>query len=316
MTFWAYMLHCHGGTFYVGHTDDLERRVGQHKQGSIAGFTADHQPVELVWSQEFVTRDEAKAAEKQIKGWSRAKKLALIRGDWGRISVLARKKGGASTSSAQTGLGAGPGSEANSSPSFKANLAPTAKLTPTPDHPELVEGLTFSLLPHPQTPAASVRNLTARVRAADGLAWLTFEATPAASLKLPGRSSPRRTDGLWQSTCFELFVGCQQADYREFNFSPSGEWAAYRFAKYRGGMADLPMQIEPHINMQTLGDCFQLSVSLDARILQGARAMGLSAVIEELDGTRSYWALAHPPGQPDFHHPACFAATLPPPQQA
>jgi len=101
--FWAYMLHCRGGFYYVGHTDDLERRVAQHTTGAVAGFTADHLPVALVWSQDFPTRDEAKAAEKQIKGWSRAKKMALIRGDWGRISTLAKNKNGPSTSSGRAG---------------------------------------------------------------------------------------------------------------------------------------------------------------------------------------------------------------------
>ena len=93
------MLHCRGGFFYVGHTDDLERRIAQHSTGAIPGFTADHLPVELVWSQDFPTRYEAQTAEKQIKGWSRAKKLALIRSDWERISVLAKKKDSPSTSS-------------------------------------------------------------------------------------------------------------------------------------------------------------------------------------------------------------------------
>lgn len=92
MAFWTYMLHCRGGYFYVGHTDDLEKRMAQHSSGGIAGFTADHLPVELVWSQEFPTRDEAKASERRVKGWSRAKKLALIRCDWGRISMLARSR--------------------------------------------------------------------------------------------------------------------------------------------------------------------------------------------------------------------------------
>ena len=97
--FWAYMLHCRGGYFYVGHTDNLEHRIAQHKSGVLPGFTADHLPVELAWSQEFPTRYEAQTAEKQIKGWSRAKKLALIRGDWPQISVLAKKKDSPSTSS-------------------------------------------------------------------------------------------------------------------------------------------------------------------------------------------------------------------------
>ncbi len=88
----------------MGHTDDLERRFAQHKSGTFPGFARDHAPVELVWSEEFVTREEAKVAKKRIKGWSQAKKLALIRGDWARISTLAKKKSSPSTSSGQTGL--------------------------------------------------------------------------------------------------------------------------------------------------------------------------------------------------------------------
>jgi predicted GIY-YIG superfamily endonuclease len=98
------MLHCNGGKFYTGQTDDLERRIAQHESGAIPGFTRDHLPVRLVWSQEFPTRDEARQAERQIKGWSRAKKLALIRGDWPKISALAKSKDGPSTSSGQTAL--------------------------------------------------------------------------------------------------------------------------------------------------------------------------------------------------------------------
>ena len=92
MSFWAYMLHCNGGRFYVGHTDNLEQRMSQHETGSIPGFTRSFRPVQHVWSQEFTTREEAKAAERQIKGWSRAKKLALIRSDWDEISRLAKGK--------------------------------------------------------------------------------------------------------------------------------------------------------------------------------------------------------------------------------
>jgi predicted GIY-YIG superfamily endonuclease/proteasome lid subunit RPN8/RPN11 len=105
MVFWTYLLHCRGGLFYTGHTDDLERRIGEHKSGQVHGFTQDLLPIELVWTQEFVTRDEAKAAEKQIKSWSRRKKLALIRGDWAEISRLAKRKNGPSTSSGQAGNG-------------------------------------------------------------------------------------------------------------------------------------------------------------------------------------------------------------------
>ena len=104
MPFWAYMLHCRGGVFYTGHTDDLERRIAQHQTGYFPGFTSKLLPVHLVWSQEFVDRDEAKRAERQIKGWSRRKKLALIRDDWVDISRLAKGKSGPSTSSGQTEL--------------------------------------------------------------------------------------------------------------------------------------------------------------------------------------------------------------------
>jgi predicted GIY-YIG superfamily endonuclease len=105
MSFWAYMLHCRGGYYYVGHTDNLEARVTQHNRGIIKGFASEHRPVELVWSQEFPARDEAFRAERQIKGWSRAKKMALIRGDWNRISSLAKANGSPSTSSGRADFG-------------------------------------------------------------------------------------------------------------------------------------------------------------------------------------------------------------------
>ncbi|MCB2063052.1 MAG: Mov34/MPN/PAD-1 family protein [Novosphingobium sp.] len=104
MSFWAYMLHCRGGAYYTGHTDDLEKRISEHQGGLIEGFTSARLPVELVWSQEFPTRIEALEAEQRIKGWSRKKKMALIRGDWDEISMLAKAKNGASTGSARTGL--------------------------------------------------------------------------------------------------------------------------------------------------------------------------------------------------------------------
>jgi putative endonuclease len=90
VSFWCYMLHCRGGYLYVGHTDDLDRRMTEHETGALPGFTRDHLPVKLVWAEEFPTRYEAKEAERRIKGWRREKKLALIRGDWTGISRLAR----------------------------------------------------------------------------------------------------------------------------------------------------------------------------------------------------------------------------------
>ena len=289
------MLHCRGGYFYVGHTDDLERRIGDHQSGLIPGFTADHQPVELVWSDQFTNRDDAKAAERKLKGWSRAKKLALIRGDWDRISVLAKKKDSASTSSAWT-----------------ENEKPSA---PIPDRPELVEGLHFSLIPHPEAPLSRVRTVCARIWTSDSNEMLIeFTTEGSEALLLPTWASPARRDGLWRATCFEMFLMCDDGRYFEFNFSPSTEWAVYAFDSYRYGMRALDVDIPPHIQFATKVDIFLLEVDVDlGQIPSGQLSLGLSAVIEETDGTKSYWALAHPPGAPDFHHPTCFAATLPAP---
>ena len=91
MSFWAYMLRCSNGAYYAGHSDDLETRLAAHQMGSVGGYTSKHRPVKLVWFQEFPDRDSAFAAERQIKGWSRVKKEALIAGDWDGVQVLTRK---------------------------------------------------------------------------------------------------------------------------------------------------------------------------------------------------------------------------------
>lgn len=92
MYFYAYLLLCNDGSYYAGHTDDLDQRIAQHQSGVLGGYTAKRLPVRLVWSDRFLTRGEAFAAERQIKGWSRAKKKALIAGDWVLISNLARNR--------------------------------------------------------------------------------------------------------------------------------------------------------------------------------------------------------------------------------
>jgi predicted GIY-YIG superfamily endonuclease len=94
MAFWVYLLRCADGSYYAGHTDDLEKRIGEHMTGACGGYTATRLPVELAWSQECATRIEALGFERQIKGWSRAKKEALARGDWGEVSRLAKGKPG------------------------------------------------------------------------------------------------------------------------------------------------------------------------------------------------------------------------------
>jgi len=90
MAFWAYILRCSDGSYYTGHTDDLERRLAQHQTGEVKGYTHDRRPVNLVWSESFATREEALAAELRIKPWSRAKKEALIRRDWNALKLAAQ----------------------------------------------------------------------------------------------------------------------------------------------------------------------------------------------------------------------------------
>ncbi|WP_341713257.1 GIY-YIG nuclease family protein [Erythrobacter sp.] len=94
MAFYAYLLLCNDGSYYAGHTDDLGERMAQHQSGAMGGYTAKRLPVKLQWCEEFPTRDEAFDAERRIKGWSRAKKQALIAGDWDLISELARNRQG------------------------------------------------------------------------------------------------------------------------------------------------------------------------------------------------------------------------------
>ena len=90
MAFWVYVLRCADGKYYTGQTDDLDRRFAEHQVGGYCDFTSRRLPVTLVWSQEMQTRIEALEAERRIKSWSRAKKDALIRGDWATLSFYAR----------------------------------------------------------------------------------------------------------------------------------------------------------------------------------------------------------------------------------
>ena len=92
MSFWVYILRCSDDSYYTGHTDNLEKRIGIHKSGEITGYTLSRLPIKLVFSEEFSSREEALASERRIKGWSRKKKEALIKGNWEEISKLAKKK--------------------------------------------------------------------------------------------------------------------------------------------------------------------------------------------------------------------------------
>jgi predicted GIY-YIG superfamily endonuclease len=102
--FYLYILRCRDSSYYVGHTDDLEKRVAEHQAGTYLGYTSARRPIALVYAAEFPTRQEALDREQQLKGWSRAKKEALISGDWEQFPTLAKSRNkGPSTGSGQTG---------------------------------------------------------------------------------------------------------------------------------------------------------------------------------------------------------------------
>jgi hypothetical protein len=135
-------------------------------------------------------------------------------------------------------------------------------------------------------------------------------------LKLPPAVAPTREDELWRHTCFEAFLRTLPgATYYEFNFAPSSQWAAYRFASYRSRMRAASAMNTPAIAVQSSADRFTLEAALELEALtdlprNASLRLGLSAVIEETSGHKSYWALAHPPGKPDFHHSDGFAYEL------
>ena len=170
-----------------------------------------------------------------------------------------------------------------------------------------------ALICHPDTPCAAVTGVRASVAwVAEGALRLRYEVEgDIEALVVPLVGEAERADGLWRHMCFELFLtdGWCEA-YREYNFAPSGAWASYDFADYRKGMCDLETAA-PEIRVSSEPGLMRCEVTVHCGFTVGR--IGLSAVIEERGGGISYWALAHPPGKPDFHHPACFAAELPAP---
>ncbi|MEA3035029.1 MAG: hypothetical protein QOH04_788 [Sphingomonadales bacterium] len=169
----------------------------------------------------------------------------------------------------------------------------------------------LDLSAHPDALPDRVKFVTVQiVRDRGGLQLLYVVEGDPARLVLPPAQKPYRADGLWQTTCFELFLRDEGESYREFNFSPSGQWAAYRFRAYREGREPLGVDSPPLIRSSPEQFGLLLSVFVGVDIQANAR-LGLSAVIEETGGRKSYWALSHPGGEPDFHHRDCFAFELP-----
>lgn len=169
-----------------------------------------------------------------------------------------------------------------------------------------------TLIPHPQTPCRSVREAQAalvRQSPGDWLVRFCFNG-PVAEMCIPQPSLPRRADELWRHFCGELFVLMPDGRYNEFNFSPSGCWAAYAFDSYRSGMQPLTLPRDPRVTCRSNAEQLELEVRLTvpAELADAASLrFALCAMVEEADGVLSCWAARHAGERPDFHHPAGFA---------
>ena len=179
---------------------------------------------------------------------------------------------------------------------------------------------TYSLVCHPQTPAVEVSRIDVSwtvlgqgsVARQLMLRWKVEGAGRLVAPPFAGRPLPNggRADNLWQHSCFELFLKGAGPAYHEFNFSPSQRWAAYAFSTYREGAGHLALDEAPTITTAMGTDTFTCTVTLPADVLDGMTHAGISAVIEEAGGRKSYWALAHMPGNPDFHRAECFTIAI------
>lgn len=176
----------------------------------------------------------------------------------------------------------------------------------------------LTLKPHPDTPCDAVHEIAVDTAREGRSLTLKFALSgDVDAIAFPEWRNAARADELWRHTCFEAFVGDQgAAGYTEINLSPSNQWAVYVFDGYREGMRS-PEGVERRDGvMRDEAGAYRLQAVFDLDRLDGLSGapwrLGLSAVIELKDGSKSYWALAHAPGQPDFHHPDAFAAILPP----
>lgn len=168
---------------------------------------------------------------------------------------------------------------------------------------------------HPSTPNDAVRSLAVRVRAekSDTLVFHYSLAADMSRVRVPTSGVGRLADGLWKHTCFEAFVAAADAPaYHEFNFSPSRDWAIYRFSAYREGMSRAEMGGAPEISVRRRDGGLELESAVRLRHLADLRdarhlRVAMAAVVEDDAGGLSYWGLRHAPGKPDFHDRNGFA---------
>jgi hypothetical protein len=195
-----------------------------------------------------------------------------------------------------------------------------SELPDLPPNPDPRCRRTAVLACHPASPCAAVQSLEATACLLDGqrLALGFSLRGDLDRLHFPTPGAPRRAERLWEHTCFEAFLALPGQDaYWELNLAPSTEWAAYRFRRYREGGAPAP-DLEPRISIQRSPGRLDLQAVAALPALDTRRGLqiGLSAVLEAMDGPLSYWALRHGPGRPDFHLRAAFALELPSGAQA
>lgn len=171
------------------------------------------------------------------------------------------------------------------------------------------------LLRHPASCCATVRTIAASAcLTKDGALLLSYDVRgELGRIRIPETLPSGADDGLWRHTCCEAFVAAVDgSEYREFNFSPSGQWAAYRFSAYRNRDSGFVPPAAPQLDFRSDAAGFRLTARIAPELLPAATAfnIGLSAVIEAADDSKSYWALAHAGAQPDFHLRQSFTLTL------
>jgi hypothetical protein len=170
------------------------------------------------------------------------------------------------------------------------------------------------LVRHPGSAGGEALSLEAEaMRRAGGLLTLRYVLTgDVDTVRWPPVGEPERVDGLWRTTCLEAFVAGGSGEYAELNFAPSTRWAAYRFSGRRAGMAPADVS-EPAIAVRREPGRLELRADVSGLPDHGPWRVGLTAVVEDVAGRISYWALAHPGDKPDFHHPDSFVLELPVP---
>lgn len=163
------------------------------------------------------------------------------------------------------------------------------------------------LIPHPTTPGAGLA-LEVEARRRGGVLSLEYRLNgPVEAVRWPEGAARVRTDELWRTTCFEAFARTATG-YVEYNLSPSGAWAAYAFDGYREGMRRLEIPAPFIVTRMAQG---RFVLTADVTLPEDATgAVGLTAVVEGLNGSIAYWALRHPSDKPDFHHSDSFALDL------